>query len=79
MEQILTQIELKNQQIIQQGLLAMASLAKEAYAISTPKRFKQFCLEEQIKCLDMEYLHTKQCIEHNGQVFELLDTFKQTG
>jgi len=79
MEQILVQPEQKNQQIIQEDLSAMASLAKEAYAISTPKRFKQFCLEDKIECLDFEFVQYKECIVHNGKVFELVNTFKQTG
>lgn len=57
----------------------MRSLAREAYTISTPNRFRSFCLEDQIKHVEKDYLETKECIIHEGKVFEFYAIRKQTG
>jgi hypothetical protein len=67
------------QEILLEGIAALRSLHREAHAISTPYRFKQFCLEEKIECVDQYHIYTGEFIRHNGKIFELIDHFKQTG
>jgi len=74
-------MNLEDQQIISEGLSALASINESCHAVSTKNRFRDFCCEKEIRCLetDLNFSDLKEGFDFGDQQFDLYEEFRQTG